>query len=77
MRLKGLGVSPGIGIGRALVVTRGTRNLRFRIPDRRMDDELARLQAARAQARVQIEQIDSAWSWRRAPSTATCSTRSC
>lgn len=57
MRLKGLGVSPGIGIGRALVVTRGTRNLRFRIPDRRVDDELTRLQAARAQAREQIEHI--------------------
>jgi len=57
MRLKGLGVSPGIGIGRALVVTRGTRNLCFRIPDRRVDDELARLQAARVQAREQIEQI--------------------
>lgn len=57
MRLKGLGVSPGIGIGRALVVTRGTRNLRFRIPDRRVDDELARLDAARAQAREQIEHI--------------------
>jgi phosphotransferase system enzyme I (PtsI) len=57
MRLKGLGVSPGIGIGRALVVTRGTRNLRFRIPDRRVDDEIARLTAARAQAREQIEHI--------------------
>ena len=57
MRLKGLGVSPGIGIGRALVVTRGTRNLRFRIPDRRVDDELSRLQAARAQAREQIGHI--------------------
>jgi phosphotransferase system enzyme I (PtsI) len=57
MRLKGLGVSPGIGIGRALVVTRGTRNLRFRIPDRRVDDEIARLTAARVQAREQIEHI--------------------
>ncbi len=57
MRLKGLGVSPGIGIGRALVVTRGTRNLRFRIPDRRVNDEIARLTAARAQAREQIEHI--------------------
>jgi phosphotransferase system enzyme I (PtsI) len=57
MRLKGLGVSPGIGIGRALVVTRGTRNLRFRIPERRVADELARLQSARAQAREQIDHI--------------------
>jgi phosphoenolpyruvate-protein phosphotransferase (PTS system enzyme I) len=57
MRLTGQGVSPGIGIGRAIVVTRGTVNLRFRIPERRIDAELERLDAARAQARVQIAQI--------------------
>jgi len=57
MRLSGLGVSTGIGIGRALVVTRGTRQLSFRIPERRVGDELARLDAARAHSRVQIEHI--------------------
>ena len=57
MRLTGQGVSPGIGIGRAIVVTRGTANLRFRIPERRIDGELARLDAARAQAAVQIANI--------------------
>jgi phosphotransferase system enzyme I (PtsI) len=57
MRLSGQGVSPGIGIGRALVVTRGTANLRFRIPERRIGGELERLDGARAQARVQLGQI--------------------
>ena len=57
MRLNGLGVSPGIGIGRALVVTRGIRNLRFRIPERRIDAELERLAAAREQSRGQIQHI--------------------
>ena len=57
MRLNGQGVSPGIGIGRAIVVTRGTANLRFRIPERRIDGELARLDTARAQSRVQIGHI--------------------
>jgi phosphotransferase system enzyme I (PtsI) len=57
MRLTGQGVSPGIGIGRALVVTRGTANLRFRIPERRIAGELDRLDTARAQARVQIGHI--------------------
>lgn len=57
MRLNGQGVSPGIGIGRAIVVTRGTANLRFRIPERRIDAELARLDTARAQARVQVGHI--------------------
>ena len=57
MELRGLGVSPGIGIGRALVVTRGRRHLRFRIPERRLDAELARLDAARVSAREQIARI--------------------
>ena len=57
MKLTGLGVSAGIGIGRALVVTRGTRHLRFRIAERRVGDEIARLDAARARSRVQIEHI--------------------
>jgi phosphotransferase system enzyme I (PtsI) len=57
MKLKGLGVSPGIGIGRALVVTQGTRNLRFQIPERRIAGELERLAAARAQSRLQIDHI--------------------
>ncbi|HEY3884522.1 MAG TPA: phosphoenolpyruvate-utilizing N-terminal domain-containing protein, partial [Vicinamibacterales bacterium] len=57
MRLNGLGVSPGIGIGRALVVTRGSRNLRFRVPERRIGHELERLDAARDRAREQIEHI--------------------
>ena len=57
MRLNGLGVSPGIGIGRAVVVSRGSRELRFRVPERRVDLEIARLHAARDQSRVQIDQI--------------------
>ncbi len=57
MRLTGQGVSPGIGIGRAIVVMPGTANLRFRIPERRIAGELERLDTARAQARVQIGHI--------------------
>ncbi len=57
MVLSGLGVSPGIGIGRALVVTRGARDLQFRIPERRVPSELARLDDARARARAQLERI--------------------
>ncbi|HTL43901.1 MAG TPA: phosphoenolpyruvate--protein phosphotransferase [Vicinamibacterales bacterium] len=57
MVLNGLGVSPGVGIGRALVVTRGARDLRFRIPERRVDAELASLHQARARAREQLQRI--------------------
>jgi phosphoenolpyruvate-protein phosphotransferase (PTS system enzyme I) len=57
MRLNGLGVSPGIGIGRALVVTRGARDLRFRVPERHVGRELERLSAARSRSREQITQL--------------------
>jgi phosphoenolpyruvate-protein phosphotransferase (PTS system enzyme I) len=59
MRLTGLGVSPGIGIGRALVLKGSTRDLRFRIPAGLVPRELARLEEARARSRTQIQQIKS------------------
>ncbi|HET7220708.1 MAG TPA: phosphoenolpyruvate--protein phosphotransferase [Vicinamibacterales bacterium] len=55
--MNGLGVSPGIGIGRALVLKRGTLDLRFRVPPWLVDRELDRLERARAKSREQIEQI--------------------
>jgi len=57
MRLSGLGVSPGIGIGRAVVISKATRELRFRISERRVDKEIARLHAAQAHSRVQIDHV--------------------
>lgn len=57
MRLTGLGVSAGIGIGKALVLKRGTRDLRFRVPASRVGRELERLAAARERSREQLQQI--------------------
>jgi phosphotransferase system enzyme I (PtsI) len=57
VRLKGLGVSSGVGIGRALVLKRGTRELRFRVPAALVPRELDRLESARARSREQIQQI--------------------
>jgi phosphotransferase system enzyme I (PtsI) len=57
MRLSGLGVSPGIGIGKALVLKRGARDLRFRIPATLVDRELERLAEARQRSREQLQQI--------------------
>ncbi len=57
MRLSGLGVSPGVGIGRALVLKRGSRELRFRVPAAGVARELERLSAARQRSREQIQQI--------------------
>jgi phosphotransferase system enzyme I (PtsI) len=57
MRMSGLGVSPGIGIGKALVLKRGTRDLRFRVPPWLVSRELDRLASARERSRRQIEEI--------------------
>lgn len=57
MRMTGLGVAPGIGVGKAVVLKRGTRDLRFRVPAWLVERELERLDMARARAREQIEQI--------------------
>ncbi len=56
MRLTGLGVSPGIGIGRALVLKRGLP-LRFRVPEALVEREIERLDAARARSREQLRHI--------------------
>ncbi|MDQ3487463.1 MAG: phosphoenolpyruvate--protein phosphotransferase [Acidobacteriota bacterium] len=57
MRLKGLGVSPGLGVGTAVVLRRASGNLGFRVPSRRVPREVERLQAAREAAREQIKHI--------------------
>ncbi len=57
MRMTGIGVSPGIGIGKALVLKRGTRDLRFRVPPWLVDRELDRLESARQRSREQVQQI--------------------
>ncbi len=57
MRLIGLGVSAGIGIGKALVLKRGTRDLQFRVPAAQVARELERLREARERSRAQLQQI--------------------
>jgi len=57
MRLTGLGVSPGIGIGKALVLRRGARDFRFRIPATRIDREIELLAEARERSREQLQHI--------------------
>jgi len=57
MKMKGLGVSPGIGVGTAVVLHRSTGDFGFGIPPRRVPREIERLQNARAAAREQITHI--------------------
>ena len=56
-RLKGIGVSPGVAVGRAVVLTLRTEVVRFPIPPDRVDREVALLRAACDQSRQQLLDI--------------------
>jgi phosphotransferase system enzyme I (PtsI) len=57
MKFSGLGVSPGVGVGTAIVLRRSSRDFGFAIPARRVGHEIERLTAAREAARAQIQHI--------------------
>jgi phosphotransferase system enzyme I (PtsI) len=56
-RLTGIGVSPGVAVGRAVVLTLRTEVVRFPIPPERVDREISVLHAAREQSRQQLHDI--------------------
>jgi phosphotransferase system enzyme I (PtsI) len=56
-RLTGIGVSPGVVVGRAVILTQRTEVMRFPIPPDRVDREVLALQRARDASRLQLQQI--------------------
>jgi phosphotransferase system enzyme I (PtsI) len=56
-RLTGICVSPGVAVGRAVILTLRTEAIRFPIPPERVDREVGALHAARAQSRAQLQDI--------------------
>jgi phosphoenolpyruvate-protein phosphotransferase (PTS system enzyme I) len=56
-RLKGIGVSPGIAVGPALVAIQRMQVIRFPIAADRIGRELAAIERARQRSREQLEQI--------------------
>jgi phosphotransferase system enzyme I (PtsI) len=56
-RLKGIGVSPGIAVGPALVAIQRTQVIRFPVALDRIARELSALERARQRSREQLEQI--------------------
>src|SRR5262249_23405491 len=54
-RLKGIGVSPGVVAGRAVVLIQRAQALQYQIPPRKVENELARLEESRA--RTQLVEI--------------------
>ena len=56
-RLTGIGVSPGVVLGRAVVLTQRTEVMRFPIPPDRVDQEVAALRRAQAASKQQLQDI--------------------
>ena len=56
-RLKGIGVSPGVVSGRAVVLMQRAQVLRYRVSPERVADEIARLDQARGRSRDQLQEI--------------------
>jgi phosphotransferase system enzyme I (PtsI) len=56
-RLIGIGVSPGVAVGRAVVLTQRSQAVRFPIPPERVEREAAALEAARERSRQQLQDI--------------------
>ena len=64
-RLKGIGVSPGVVAGRAVVLIQRAHVLRYQIAPARLDRELRRLDDSRVRSREQLIEIQSRLTARR------------
>jgi phosphoenolpyruvate-protein phosphotransferase (PTS system enzyme I) len=64
-RLKGIGVSPGVVAGRAVVFIQRAQVLRYQIAPARLDHELQRLEESRVQSRTQLVEIQASVARRR------------
>lgn len=58
-RLKGIGVSAGVAVGRAVILTQRTEVMRFPIPPDRVEREVQALEAARDRSRQQLQDISA------------------
>jgi phosphotransferase system enzyme I (PtsI) len=57
MNIEGVGVSPGVAAGRAIVARQQARDIRYRIAQSAVDRERQRLKQARERARVELAEI--------------------
>src|SRR5262245_6535018 len=64
-RLKGIGVSPGVVSGRAVVLIQRAQVLRYQIAPSKVDKELARLDESRQRSHQQLAEIQDQLSRRR------------
>lgn len=66
-RLKGIGVSPGIVYGRAVVLMQRAQVLRYQVAPERIADEIGRLEQSRLRSRQQLQDIRARVTRRRGP----------
>jgi phosphoenolpyruvate-protein phosphotransferase (PTS system enzyme I) len=69
-RLKGIGVSPGVVTGRAVVLMQRAQVLRYRVAEERVAHEVARLEQSRLRSRQQLQDIRARVARRRGPELA-------
>ncbi len=69
-RLKGIGVSPGIVSGRAVILIQRAQVLRYRVAEARLPHELERLERSRLRSRQQLHDIRARVERRRGPELA-------
>src|SRR5437870_4806947 len=69
-RLKGIGVSPGVVSGRAVILIQRAQVLRHQIASARVADEVARLEESRRRSREQLTDIRARVAGRRGPELA-------
>jgi phosphotransferase system enzyme I (PtsI) len=69
-RLTGIGVSPGIVAGRAVILIQRAQVLRYQIAPGRVEHELARLEESRSRSRQQLSDIRANVARRRGPDVA-------
>ncbi len=69
-RLKGIGVSPGVVHGRAVILIQRAQVLRYRIAEPRLEHELERLERSRLRSRQQLRDIRARVERRRGPELA-------
>src|SRR6195256_5043497 len=69
-RLTGIGVSPGVVSGRAVILIQREQVLRYHVAPQRLEHELERLEASRGRARQQLTDIRGGVALRRGPDMA-------
>jgi phosphoenolpyruvate-protein phosphotransferase (PTS system enzyme I) len=70
LRLTGIGVSPGVVSGRAVILIQRAQVLRYQIAAERIDHEIARLEEGRSRTRTQLGDIVARLTDRRGPELA-------